>query len=79
MNILYRITYLPHLKNQTPPYYYIGSKYNYKENYWGSLSSKQKDWYSEGLSICDWWKKKIKENKNLPKSFLLWYNIRECY
>jgi hypothetical protein len=64
MNILYRITYLPHLRNQTPPYYYVGSKYKYKANYWGSPASKQKDWYSEGLTICDWWKKKIKENKN---------------
>jgi hypothetical protein len=64
MNILYRVTYLPHLKNQTPPYYYVGSKYNYNENYWGSPSSKQKDWYTEGYSIINWWKKEIKENKN---------------
>lgn len=64
MNILYRVTYLPHLKNQTPPYYYVGSKYNYNKNYWGSPSSKQKDWYTEGFSIINWWKKEIKENKN---------------
>lgn len=64
MNIIYKITYLPHLKNQTPPYYYVGSKYDYKENYWGSPSSKQKDWYTEEFGISEWWKKKIKENKN---------------
>ena len=64
MNIIYRITYLPHLKNQTPPYYYIGSKYNYNKNYWGSPSSKQKDWYSDNMSIKEWWKIKIKNNIN---------------
>jgi hypothetical protein len=64
MNILYKITYLPHLKNQTPPYYYLGSKYNYTSNYWGSPASKQKDWYTGNLTICEWWKKKIKENQN---------------
>jgi hypothetical protein len=35
-----------------------------KKKYWGSPSSKQKDWYTEGHSISEWWKKKIKENKN---------------
>ena len=64
MNILYKVTYLPHLKNQTPPYYYFGSKYNYNKNYWGSPSSKQEDWYTEGVSISEWWNTKIKENKN---------------
>jgi hypothetical protein len=64
MNILYKVTYLPHLKNQTPPYYYIGSKYNYNGNYFGSPSSKQADWYTEGLAISDWWKNKIRKNKN---------------
>jgi len=62
MNILYKITYLPHLKNQTPPYYYVGSKYNYGKKYFGSPSSKQKDWYSGDLTICKWWKEKIKNN-----------------
>jgi len=64
MNIIYRITYLPHLKNQTPPYYYVGSKFNYNENYWGSPSSKQKDWYTENLTISNWWKEKIKQDKS---------------
>ena len=64
MNILYRITYLPHLKNQTPPYYYVGSKYNYDKKYFGSPSSKQKDWYSGELDICNWWKEEIKDNKD---------------
>jgi hypothetical protein len=64
MNIVYKVTYLPHLKNQTPPYYYVGSKYDYNGNYFGSLSSIQEEWYTEGLTICDWWKKQIKENKD---------------
>ena len=64
MNIIYKISYLPHLKNQTPPYYYIGSKYNYDGKYWGSPSSKQKDWYSENMPIGKWWKNKIKNNIN---------------
>jgi hypothetical protein len=63
MNIQYKITYLPHLENNTPPYYYIGSKYNYQGNYFGSPSSKQKDWFTGDLSISKWWKKEIKENK----------------
>ena len=64
MNILYKITYLPHLKNQTPPYYYVGSKYNYGEEYFGSPSSNQKDWYSGDLTIFKWWKEKVKNNKD---------------
>lgn len=64
MNILYRITYLPHLNNKTPPYYYIGSKYDYKKEYWGSPSSSQNDWYTNGISIRDWWKNEIKNKNN---------------
>jgi hypothetical protein len=64
MNIIYKITYLPHVYNNTPPFYYIGSKYNYKNNYYGSPSSNQKDWYTEDLSIREWWKKEIKNNKD---------------
>lgn len=64
MNIIYRVTYLPHLKNQTPPYYYIGSKYNYIKEYLGSPSSKQKDWYTGDLTISKWWKEKVKNNKD---------------
>lgn len=66
MHILYKITYLPHLQNRTPPYYYVGSKYNYRGNYFGSPSSKQKDWYTRNMSISDWWKY---ETKNNPKNF----------
>lgn len=63
MNILYKITYIPHLINKTPPYYYIGSKYNYRGNYFGSPSSKQKDWFTGSLSISEWWKNEILHNK----------------
>lgn len=38
MNIVYRITHLPRYKENNPPYYYIGSKYNWKGEgtYYGS-------------------------------------------
>jgi hypothetical protein len=36
--------------------------------YMGSPSSNQMDWYTEGLSIRNWWKNKIKTN---PESFLI--------
>jgi hypothetical protein len=62
MHIIYRITYLPHLKSETAPYYYVGSKYDYRGNYFGSPSSKQSDWYTGSLSISQWWKEKIKNN-----------------
>lgn len=71
MNIIYKITYLPHLINNTPPFYYIGSKYNYKSNYYGSPASKQKDWYTEKMSIGEWWKKEIKNNKEKFKFEIL--------
>ena len=74
MNIIYKITYLPHLQNKTPPYYYIGSKFKYNNNYLGSLSSKQKDWYTEDLTIEQWWKKNTKKN---PENFL--FEILESY
>lgn len=74
MNIIYRITYKPHLKNNTPPYYYIGSKYDYDEKYMGSPASKQQDWYTGELSISDWWKKETRDN---PQDFL--FEIIETY
>ena len=78
MNILYKITYLPHLKNQTPPYYYVGSKYNYGKKYFGSPSSKQKDWYSGDLTICKWWKEKIKNNIDNPNANPVAKPITNC-
>lgn len=68
MNIIYKITYLPHLKNNTPPYYYIGSKFNYDYAYLGSPSSKQKDWFSGNETIAEWWKR---ESKQHPDKFLI--------
>lgn len=76
MNILYRITYLPHLEAKTPPYYYVGSKYNYKGNYWGSPASVQLDWYSTNLTIRDWWKQEIKNKNNF--SFEVLEILSEC-
>lgn len=74
MNIIYKITYLPHLKNNTPPFYYIGSKYEYSKNYMGSPASSQKDWYTGELSIREWWKK---ETKKHPENFK--FDVIECY
>tara|TARA_R110000803_G_scaffold135667_1_gene202616 strand:+ start:37 stop:768 length:732 start_codon:yes stop_codon:yes gene_type:complete len=62
MHILYRITYLPHVESNTEPFYYVGSKYDYTGNYWGSPASKQRDWYTGELSISDWWKKEVSKN-----------------
>jgi hypothetical protein len=57
MHILYKVTYLPHLGLGTNrPKFYIGSKYNYKGNYYGSVASKQVYEYTEGKSLKDWWK-----------------------
>ena len=64
MNIIYKITYLPHLINNTPPFYYVGSKHNYNKSYFGSPSSSQKDWYTETMSISDWWKYKVKHSNS---------------
>jgi hypothetical protein len=60
-NILYKITYLPHL-NTNYPKYYIGSKYKYTGNYFGSIASNQSFEYTNGLKLKDWWKLKQKEN-----------------
>ena len=56
MNIIYRITYIPHL-NTSYPKYYIGSKMNYKPGkYFGSVQSKRVFDYTNGLPLRDWWK-----------------------
>lgn len=55
MNIVYKITYLPHLNTDLPKYY-IGSKFNYKGNYFGSIASKQIFDYTNGKSLKHWWK-----------------------
>lgn len=64
MHILYKITYLPHLGTEHPKYY-IGSKYNYKGNYYGSVDSKQIYAYTCGKKLRDWWK----EQKRYPERF----------
>ena len=65
MHILYKVTYLPHLETEHPKYY-IGSKYNYKGDYFGSVDSKQVYSYTNGKPLRDWWK----EQKQYPESFL---------
>jgi len=60
-NILYRVTYKPHIGTNYP-IYYVGSKYNYKGNYYGSVDSKQVYDYTNGSSLKEWWKKQKKEN-----------------
>lgn len=68
-NVIYKISYIPHIKNNTPPYYYIGSKYNYmgEDTYYGSPSSQFPDWYTNGQSIASWWKETVKSNPELFK------------
>lgn len=61
MHIVYKITYKPHL--DTPyPKYYIGSKYNYVGNYFGSSASNQIFHYTEGVKLKDWWKSRNKKD-----------------
>jgi hypothetical protein len=69
MNVIYRITYKPHLGTNFPKYY-IGSKYNYKGNYFGSLASNQVFDYTEGESLKKWWKNRNKDD--------LLFEIIEC-
>jgi hypothetical protein len=61
MHILYKITYLPHI-NTIYPKYYIGSKYNYKGNYYGSVASTQVFEYTLGMELRKWWKIQNKDN-----------------
>lgn len=65
MHILYKITYLPHLETDYPKFY-IGSKYNYTGNYYGSVDSKQVYPYTEGKQLREWWK----DQKQTPNNFL---------
>lgn len=73
MHIIYKITYLPHLGTNYPKYY-VGSKFNYKEGYLGSVASKNKFEFTENLSLKDWWKLKTKTE---PYNFQL--DILEQY
>lgn len=68
-SVIYKITYIPHL-NSSFPKYYIGSKYNYKGNYFGSVSSTKTFAFTEGKCLKDWW-------KNLNKSDLLFEVLYE--
>lgn len=61
MNIIYKVTYLPHL-NTINPKYYIGSKLNYRGKYFGSIASRKKFNFTEGLTLKAWWKKEVKNN-----------------
>jgi hypothetical protein len=63
MDIIYKITYVPHLGTKFPKYY-IGSKKNYNPNvfYMGSVASKQIFDYTDGLELRHWWKEKLKTN-----------------
>jgi hypothetical protein len=72
MHILYKVTYLPHL-NTDYPKFYIGSKYNYKGNYYGSVDSKQVYEYTGGKPLRDWWKLQ----KESPENFL--FEILETF
>jgi hypothetical protein len=61
MHILYQITYLPHI-NTPYPKYYVGSKYNYKGNYFGSVRSQNVPEYTNGLTLEIWWKTRNKKD-----------------
>lgn len=73
MHVIYRVIYRPHLGTQLPKYY-IGSKYNYKTTYYGSVASSKPFDFTGGLTLKNWWKTKLKET---PKDFLI--EILESY
>lgn len=55
-HIIYRVTYSPHLNTKYPKFY-IGSKYDYKGSYYGSVSSVQIHEFTNGMPLVEWWKK----------------------
>ncbi len=59
MHIIYKVTYLPHL-NTAYPKYYIGSKFNWKGNYLGSVSSSRAFEFTNNLPLKTWWKNEQK-------------------
>lgn len=63
VDVIYKITYKPHLETEYPKYY-VGSKKNYnpKRFYLGSVSSSQIWEYTDGLTLCEWWKIKTRGN-----------------
>lgn len=63
MHIIYKITYRPHIGTSHPKYY-IGSKYNWKGNYLGSVSSKRKFEFTNGLTLKQWWKNQTANKDN---------------
>ena len=67
MNIVYKITFIPHLGTDKPKYY-IGSKFNYKPGYFGSVSSNRLFDYTNGLPLRKWWKNEV---KNTPSNFTI--------
>jgi len=72
MHVVYKITYIPHLNTEHPKYY-IGSKYNYKPGYFGSVASKQVYDYTDGMYLKDWWK----IQKQCPENFI--FEILEIF
>jgi hypothetical protein len=66
MHIVYKVTYTPHIGTDRPKFY-IGSKYRYSGNYYGSVSSKRKFDFTNDLTLREWWKKETKKN---PHNFL---------
>lgn len=65
MDVVYKITYLPHI-NTNYPKFYIGSKKNWKSNrnYLGSVASQRVFDFTNGKSIKDWWNFNTKQNKD---------------
>ena len=61
MHVVYKITFIPHIGTDKPKYY-IGSKFNYKPGYFGSVSSKKVFGYTNDIPLHIWWKKEAKDN-----------------
>jgi hypothetical protein len=63
MDVIYKVTYLPHIGTNYPKYY-IGSKKNWKpgSSYRGSCASRQIFEFTNGLELRVWYKNEVKSN-----------------
>lgn len=72
MRYVYEIIYTPFENNDKGyPWLYSGSDYHARPSYYGSPSSKKVFSYTEGLSLCNWWKKELRSNPHHFKKVIL--------
>lgn len=75
MDVIYKLTYKPHL-NTDYPKYYIGSKKNWKDSYRGSVASKAKFTFTKEMTLAEWWK--LTKPEDFDVEFLETYDDVSC-